>query len=86
MSLENRIGKFKINQAVGSFAEWFDVAQVVLEQCVVVRCEKLHHPDCFEYVAISRHFEEIGDGAEIPEYSATIETDNFGHPVFKGFV
>ena len=85
MSLKNRIGIFKISGPGKDWAGWHDSAMAVLEQCLVVRCEKIHHLNCFEYIAISRHFEEVDEGGTAGEYYPVVEVGSDGHPVFKCF-
>jgi hypothetical protein len=85
MSLNNRVGIFRVAAPSDDWAAWHDSAMAVLEQCLVVRCEKLHHMNCFEYVAISRHFDEVAEGERLREYVPVVEVGADGHPVLICF-
>ena len=61
-----RIGRFSISRAwVEHDAE---AVRAVMGRCVVVRCELALHPERFEYTALSPEFDEVSEGAPIPEY------------------
>lgn len=71
-----RIGRFKVSQEfiVGNL----DAAQAFMSECIVVRCEMAYETMTFNYVAISKHFDEVPDCCEAPEYNVVIERENTG--------
>jgi hypothetical protein len=46
-----------------------------MSQCIIVRAEQLWECGGVEYVAISRHFDEVPTGAIVPEYEWWVGSD-----------
>jgi len=51
----------------------------LMGEVIVIRAEALLHNDMVEYIAISKHFDEVGEGVMIPEYKAIMHSE-------KGFL
>jgi hypothetical protein len=73
----NRWGRFNISgyflEELGSMAnngEWdrLEALTGFMVQVLIVRAQDRVCGDCVEYVGVSRHFEELEEGEEIPEY------------------
>lgn len=48
----------------------------VMSQCIVVRAESLWAEDKIEYTALSKYFDPLGLGSEIPMYNWIIDVNN----------
>jgi len=68
-----RYGKFTISRKL----LFSDPALVrkILAQTIVVKCESIFACYGFEYLAISSHFDEVEQGAIIPEYGVIIHRE-----------
>jgi len=74
------------NRRFGRFRIFFDTIDTEAEylyqlmgEVIVIRAEALLHNDMVEYIAISKHFDEVGEGTVIPEYKAIMHSE-------KGFL
>lgn len=68
-----RLGKFRISSEIINSTPW--VAAFLMSQCIIVRAEQLWECGGVEYVAISRHFDEVPTGAIVPEYEWWVGSD-----------
>ena len=73
MSMNNRVGKFKMSHRL--LRADLDNIRWVLSHFVIVRAESLYYDDTIEYVAYSELFDEIPEGEIIPEYEIIIGED-----------
>ena len=66
----SRIGRFVIS--VHSIIRDPEVVRAVMGRCIVVRCERVHDKDIFEYIAVSPAFDEVLPGETTPNYDLDI--------------
>ena len=72
-----RFGRFRITfDAIETGHEY---VYQVMGEVIIIRAEALLHNDMVEYIAISKHFDEVGEGVMIPEYKAIMHSE-------KGFL
>lgn len=72
-----RRGKFCISGAFMDDSMRTGDADALLQlmgMVVITRAEYLYLKDVFEYIAVSEYFDEIDDGAEIPEYNVIVHS------------
>ena len=51
----------------------------LMGEVIIIRAEALLHNSTVEYIAISKHFDELEEGTVIPEYKAIMHSE-------KGFL
>ena len=61
-----RIGKFRLPAEIINNNPW--TVTFLMSQCIIVRAEMMWECGGIEYVAISRHFDEVPTGNIVPEY------------------
>lgn len=66
--MSRRIGKFEATRELIS-DDWDTPAvRLLMSMIVVVKCEFDYATQCFQYTAMSPHFDELPDHCEVPEY------------------
>lgn len=73
ISKNRRLGTFQISLETINKRPWS--VSLIMSQCIIVRAECHWAHNTMEYVAISRHFDEIGHGEMAPEYQWTLFDD-----------
>lgn len=61
-----RLGKFRIASEIINDEPW--TVTFLMSQCIIVRAEMMWECGGIDYVAISRHFEEVPVGNIVPGY------------------
>ena len=74
--LVRRLGRFRVSEHLVKTRP--EEVMKVMAECLVVRCELRYETMTFDYVAISRHFEEVPDYQISPTYEALLERINTG--------
>ena len=69
-----RLGKFYISFDTVDKSE--DYLYQIMGRVIVVRAEALLHSHMVEYVAVSKHFDEVEEGFMVPEYKAIIHSED----------
>ena len=69
-----RFGRFYIY--FDSIENDCEFVRQIMGEVIVLKTEVLFHMDSMEYVAISKHFDEVEDGIVIPEYKAIIHSED----------
>lgn len=71
--MKNRLGKFYIDKDL--IENNFEEVQKIMSKVVVVRAEMLYQSNSIEYMAISKDFDEVSEGKEIPTYKVKVSQD-----------
>ena len=71
------------NRRLGKFHITFDAIETdheyvyqIMGEVIIIRAEALLHNDMVEYIAISKHFDQVEQGAMIPEYKVIIHSED----------
>lgn len=80
---EEQVGLFRSRQGRFSIPAKImltqpDTAQVIMGQCLVMRCEHMMHSDTLEYMALSERFRSLTTGEMMPLYTWTIRRNEKG--------
>ena len=74
------------NRRLGKFYITFDAIEIdheyvqqVMSEVIILRAEAFLHSEMIEYIAVSKHFDIVGEGFILPEYKAIIHSE-------KGFL
>lgn len=74
MIIKNRrLGKFRISAEIINNEP--GTVTFLMSQCIIVRAEMMWECSGIEYVAISRHFDEVPTGNIVPEYEWWFDAD-----------
>ena len=68
--MDKRIGRFAMRREI--VEQDPETARAIMARCIVVRCEMMYAHDTLEYVALSPDFDEVPQGAIVPEYDVII--------------
>ena len=68
--MNQRIGRFAMSRQL--LERDPETSRAVMGRCIVVRCEMMYAHDTLEYMALSPDFDEVPQGAIVPEYKVII--------------
>ena len=75
MGLKNRrFGRFYIY--LDAIDDDYNYICKVMGEVIIIRAEALLHNDMVEYIAISKHFDQVEQGAMIPEYKVIMHSED----------
>ena len=75
MGIKNRrLGKFYIT--FDAIETDYEYVRQVMGEVIVLRAEALLHGFMIEYIAVSKHFDIVEPGFEMPEYKAMIHSED----------
>lgn len=63
---QRRIGEFDVSLAM--IDEYPDSVKQVMQNIIIIRAECLYHKDCIRYTGISKMFDVVKLGHDIPRY------------------
>ena len=71
------------NKRIGRFRIFFDTIDAdeeylyqLMGEVIVIRAEAILHNCQVDYIAVSKHFDELEEGTMIPEYKAIIHSED----------
>ena len=76
-----RLGKFWVSRHL--MDNDIDAVQMIMCQCVPIDVELKYEKDAFHYLSISKHFDKVDIGSDVPEYIIEFSQFQDETPTFR---